>query len=365
MNIVEGILINALYDIAKQLTKPLHHSAKDGIQQQLLDAFNSALKLLDIDNDSIRKSYLDRLSRFVANKPSTDFAFTSNELAKILQKEEKFAKELLQLFEFEIIEKDEKLYRWMQHKYLNQIVLLLSTLLKSQKKLKKTLPEIRDDSNSPNGKFSENLYSLVSHLFVVLDKTSETSDSIEVTWDYLFGLYVQLLKLQVIIEEVGKLSDEEAEELWVKMSDGGIDLRSEMSALSRKYLSCMRELTNTFKYTVRRVLLIQIPEVAESISKIWDVKIELYQLLSGEKADKDSSLKLLRNEDYFSILEGVRTLESHVLHQVIDQEARIVARDFETGLTIFGELVRNKDRLQNFIMHARNNLAQFISLKYQ
>ena len=216
----------------------------------------------------------------------------------------------------------------------------------------------------------------------------------------LLDLHRNLLRLQAVAEEIGEQRIEESEQLWklagqlmpgpipgadrmLSQIDAQIETNNRSDAanslsdvvtssqiyqlsLLKRYITVMRDLTLSLRHTLVTLLQFEAPDIADSLSQLWRVKVSLKRTLSSMKQGNLGPVaqQILSNEEYLGYIEASRTLEARALLQVIDADAREVAQDFGTGLTVFGELARNADDLKMTIISVRRDLGRFIKAKW-
>lgn len=215
------------------------------------------------------------------------------------------------------------------------------------------------------GRFTENFDRLSAALIAGLQSAVESLNGRVRLREQLSGLNRHLLRLETIIEEIGSLTPQDAEGLWcLAPSSATTTARHEQDAsklaLLNRYLNIMSALALALQGTVRSMIQVEAPQVAEYLTTLWHVKVELLQAMGPEAGKGTLADEILSRENWLTLIEATRTFECHVLLQVVDTEARAVARDMKTGLTIFGELHRNRELLGQEVNHLRSELLSFI-----
>lgn len=191
-------------------------------------------------------------------------------------------------------------------------------------------------------------------------------------------LHVTLLRLQAIIEEFGSLSGSDADNLWesagqlmqgpipgTKRVVEAID-RSKATATSeeteyrlallRRYIEIMADISKCLQDSFSTYIQIEAPELSSHLSQLFRTKINVNRTIKrvASQLAAKSQGTAFSLEAHIRYLEAAKTFEARVLLQVIDEDARAVAHDPETGWTVFGEMVnRNKEILLGTIAARR------------
>lgn len=206
-------------------------------------------------------------------------------------------------------------------------------------------------------------------------------------------LHRHLLRLEAVVHEIGSLSLEAAEAMWSTagvMMPGPIpgpdavlhriDVAiihetsgiSHMDALRgsdvyrllllRKYLSVMRDLGVSLRAGLNEALVLQSPDVADAIERLWRVKISINRAIKSTQAVRpELGGEILQNHEVIGYIEAARTLESRGLLQLIDADAREVSNDAEMGVTVLGEIVRFRAELLHDLSLARRGLGRLLA----
>ncbi len=264
----------------------------------------------------------------------------------------------------------------------------------------KSIQVQREGTNFPLKKESSFIGTTVdtigSTLMALLHQLLPKSRNKTMMREQLIELHRQMLRLQSIIDHLAILEPELAEDLWSSAGEimpnpipgpnrilKEIDSRLhhvntskqmanlptksvEQLSLLKKYITVMRDLTNCLQSTLTELIQLSIPDLSDSFSRIWLTKVNLYRTLKNmHQKNKESKVAeyIMDNEDILKYIEAARTLNARALLQVIDADARGVAHDLNTGMTVFGELCLNAKSLNHAIVSARRQLGQFI-VKY-
>lgn len=137
-------------------------------------------------------------------------------------------------------------------------------------------------------------------------------------------------------------------------------LPKERLLLLRRYIEVLRDLSESLRGPVRGFLHLRAPEAAEQLSEIWKTKVSLRYSLRMRDQNLVSAL-LLADEDIMAYVEAGRLLESRMLTQLIDEDARGVAMDPESGLVALEELSRKHKEVSKSIVATRRELGRLIN----
>jgi len=123
-SIASGILVNLVYDLAKQSVILF----KGDFYDKLLDVYNDSLKESGVENKRIRKQYLDKIAIFLNKRRPNERDYTPEELANALDCNLDFVYKLLGHFEINII-KNDTLYKWVRNEYSKETIDVLKRIL--------------------------------------------------------------------------------------------------------------------------------------------------------------------------------------------------------------------------------------------
>jgi hypothetical protein len=202
----------------------------------------------------------------------------------------------------------------------------------------------------------------------------------------ILKLHGILLRLQAVVEEFGNLTPSDATNLWDlagQMMRGPIPgamvvietisramARNEGTgedgqlrlALLRRYLEIIADMVNCLRESFSAYVQIEAPELSSQLAQLFRTKVNVNRLiksLSSALATRGGGGTFSPTE-HVRFLEAAKTFEQRTLLQVIDEDARAVSDDPETGLMVFEELVsRNQDILLSTIA-ARRELGQLL-----
>jgi hypothetical protein len=194
-------------------------------------------------------------------------------------------------------------------------------------------------------------------------------------------LHVILLRLQAIVEEFGDLSASDADRMWeyagqlmqgpipgAKRMVKAIDRREAIAsseeaglhlALLRRYIEIMGELLQCLHASFSIYIQIEAPELSAHLSELFRTKVNVNRVIKriASQLTLKSRASVLSPETHIRYLEAAKTFEARVLLQVIDEDARSVAHDPETGWTVFGEMVNRNKEILLCIIAARREIG--------
>jgi hypothetical protein len=194
-------------------------------------------------------------------------------------------------------------------------------------------------------------------------------------------LHITLLRLQAVVEEFGHLSGSDADHMWEyagRLMEGpipgtkrmveAIDRRKAIAsseeaglylALLRRYIEIMGELLQCLHASFSTYIQIEAPELSAQLSQLFRTKINVNRVIKGVASQLalKSRESVVSPETHIRYLEAAKTFEARVLLQVIDEDARSVAHDPETGWTVFGEIVNRNKEILLCIIGARREIG--------
>jgi hypothetical protein len=245
---------------------------------------------------------------------------------------------------------------------------------------------VTEHQGQPAGSGIGELIETIASHYPVGNAKSTTAGQSLATRETMLKLHATLLRLQAVVEEFGSVTPSDANHLWDiagQMMSGpipgatavietinrtiahnervGEDSQLRLTLL-RRYLEIMANLLNCLRESFSTYIQIEAPELSSQLAQLFRTKVNVNRSIRSLSSALAGRVRrsTFSPDEHVRFLEAAKTFEQRTLLQVIDEDARAVSSDPETGLTVFEELVsRNKDILLSIIA-ARRELGHLL-----
>lgn len=233
--------------------------------------------------------------------------------------------------------------------------------------------------SSSMGDYASSISKLDGALFGLLDSSQEISQPNQ---DELWHLHQHLIRLQAIVEQIAKMSADDAESLWHvagKILPGPISGPDEIAnhikrgplqiakdkdeklkiSLVCRYVSNMGDVVKSLRSSAMLAIPITNPDIADQLTRLFQSKVSIYRSIARLQAEEGETAESL-DDNFLDYIEAARSLEARGLLQLIDADARSVAQKGRVGLSVFSEIAADGVSVIRAIVGLRQRLGSLL-----